>query len=137
MEMATSERGSENVPLISQTSTSTEFYRTSSLTRQNSLSNRNLMRTSILQSATQISQRSNVFLILCAIYLSIKIIACLYIISANAQNTDKPLEIFIWIMVAVDLLYVLNPLYRIFSSENNDLTPLKALLAKIEKLSLA
>lgn len=137
MEMATSERGSESVPLITQTSTSSQFNLTGSLARQNSLSNRNLMRTSTLQSALQISQRSKVFLILHVIYLLIKIIACLYIIFTNAQNTDKPLKIFIWIMVAVDLIYVLNPLYGIFSSENNDSTPLKNFLTKIERLALA
>ncbi|OMJ90058.1 hypothetical protein SteCoe_7637 [Stentor coeruleus] len=137
MEMASSEKGSENVPLITQRSTSGQFNLTGSLTRQNSLSNRNSMRTSALQSAIQVSQRSKILLIFQTIYLSIKIIACLYIIFSNTQNTDKPLESFIWIMVSVDLIYILKTLHGIFSSENNEPTSLKLTLDRLERLALA
>ena len=81
---------------------------------------RNVMRQSVFQELTQMIQTSSLLLLLKILVLSTKITVCIAVLLITKKQPNKPLSLFIKIMISVDFAYVMIHLYEFahFASEN-------------------
>ena len=70
--------------------------------------NRNELRRTLYQSFQQMYESSSIIIIFKIIYLTLKLIAIILILSLTSTDTEEPLTTFVYILIAVDAVSIIT-----------------------------